>query len=289
VAAYGDRRTAFAGLAVTAVAIGIREAYDFPRATSENWVAAVFYLLPLLAFAAGLYVHSARESADHERRARSLERERDERALAVAEERVRIARELHDVVAHSVTATVVQAEAAEEVLATSPDSAAEALRNIQRTGRETLITMRGLVGIMRSHESPGALTPHPGVDEVPALVEDSASPDLRISLRVEGEPRQLPPGVDLSAYRIVQESLTNVRRHAGRPATALVTVRYEELWIELEVLDDGRPQPSSGVGGHGLIGMRERVAFFGGNLIARPRAETGFVVRARIPVGPVQS
>ena len=202
----------------------------------------------------------------------------------MAEERARIARELHDVVAHSVSATVIQAEAAEEVLSDAPDRARQSLARIQDTGREALGEMRRLLGIMRDGPGSGELAPQPRVADLERLVKESRREHLSVTLSVEGERRELPAGVELSAYRIVQEALTNVRKHAGRPAEASVLVRYGEAALELEIADDGQG-PRAGDGqGHGLIGMRERVAFFGGEFSAAPGKEGGFVVRASFPL-----
>jgi signal transduction histidine kinase len=266
----------------------VATAYDIPATEADLWNGLFFYLLALLVFAAGLYVRGRRRSAELELQTERLERERAEQAHAVAEERARIARELHDVVAHSVSATVVQAEAAEEVLVRSPDRARQSLSRIQHTGREALGELRRLLGIMRSEEERQGLGPQPRVADVERLVEQARADDLPVTLAMEGQRRELPPGVDLSAYRVVQEALTNVRKHAGRPARASVVVRYGETALELEITDDGQG-PRAGDGyGHGLIGMRERVGFFGGEFSAGAGAKGGFVVQARFPLPAVE-
>jgi signal transduction histidine kinase len=284
--AYAERPRAFLGLGAILLGVGVHELYEVPSTEADLWNGAFFVLLMLAVFGAGVYVRGRRRSAELERQARRLEREREERARAVVEERARIARELHDVVAHSVSATVIQAEAAEEVLARHPDSARRSLRRIQSTGREALAEMRRLLGIVRGGETSGALSPQPGLEELERLIE-AASEDLGVELTIDGERRELPPGIELSAYRIVQEALTNVRRHAGRSAKASVLVHYGETALELEIADDGGgPRSTDGLG-HGIVGMRERVAFFGGEFSAGPGDGGGFVVRAHFPLAPV--
>ena len=285
---YAERRDALVGLGLVALAIGIREYYGFPRSELDNWNAGVFYVLLLLAFVGGIYVRSRRRTAALEREAERLRREREQRERAVAEERARIARELHDVVAHNVSATVVQAEAAEEVLGREPDSARRSLERIQHSGREALGEMRRLLGVMRSHDDEGRLAPQPRIAELERLVEEARADDMPVTLTIEGERRELPPGIELSAYRIVQEALTNVRKHAGRPVSADVRVRYGETTLALEIADDGHGAQGADGDGLGLIGMRERVAFFGGDFSAEPTAERGFVIRARFPLPSVE-
>ncbi len=233
-------------------------------------------------------------TADLQARAAQLERERDEEAQrAVAEERVRIARELHDVVAHSVSVMVVQAAAARRIMDSRPDAARESMESIESTGRQALAEMRRLLGVLRSGDEEAlARAPQPTLDYLPRLIEDIREAGLPVEVRVEGEPRPLPPGVDLSAYRVVQEALTNALRHAG-PARASVVVRYGQDDVEIEVTDDGRGVPedagAAGGPGHGLVGMRERVALFRGEFQAGPGDGGGFAVRARLPVEPNQA
>jgi signal transduction histidine kinase len=220
--------------------------------------------------------------------AHQLELARDENArTAVAGERARIARELHDVVAHSVSVIVVQAGAAEEVLAAAPARARESLRSVQDTGRQALVELRRLLGVLRTDDSEAALAPQPGLDQVGALAAHVREVGVAVDLRVDGERDGIPAGVDLAAYRIVQEALTNVLKHASA-SHAAVRVGYRPDVIELEILDDGHGDGANGYGanstGHGLIGMRERASLYGGVVEARPRPEGGFAVRARLPV-----
>jgi len=225
-------------------------------------------------------------TAELEQLTAELARQRDLQArAAVAVERGRIARELHDVVAHNVSMMVVQAGAAERVLEGEQPDVRAALGAIAGTGRETVDEMRLLLGVLRSDDGL-ALAPQPGLGDLDQLVRNVATAGLQVDLRVEGQPAALPPGVDLSAYRIVQEALTNVIKHAG-PASAEVIVRYGADRIEVEVRDDGHPPAGSTNGGNGLIGMRERVAMLGGELQAGALGSGGFAVLARLPItGP---
>ncbi len=213
-------------------------------------------------------------------------REREDRALlAVADERARIARELHDVVAHHVTVMVVQAGAARRSMDSSPADAREALAAVESVGRTTLEEMRRILGVLRAGPDDETLQPQPGVDRLPALIAQTRDAGLPVDLAVEGTPRALPPGIDLTAYRIVQEALTNTLKHAGR-ASATVRLRYEPDRFAIEVADDGRGAAAlpGDAGGHGLVGMRERVGLFGGRLEAGPRASGGYAVRAVLPL-----
>jgi signal transduction histidine kinase len=213
-----------------------------------------------------------------------LEREREEKArTAVAEERVRIARELHDVVAHAISVIVLQARGGRRSLATDPGETREALDMIEATGSEALAEMRRLLGMLRRDDEEIALAPQPSLRFLDALAAQVREAGLPVDLSVEGEPTELPPGVDLSAYRIVQEALTNALKHAG-PATARVVVRYRENDLELEIADTGAGASASDGEGHGLAGMRERVSLYGGKIETGPRDGGGFAVRARLPL-----
>jgi signal transduction histidine kinase len=204
-------------------------------------------------------------------RAVLLARDREERAAAaVAQERARLARELHDVVAHSVSVMVVQAGAAEQVLGSDPERAREPLRNIQATGRQTVVELRRLLGILRHGEHELATAPQPSLSQLDGLLADARHAGVAVSAAVQGTAVPLPPSIDLSAYRIVQEGLTNVIKHAGR-ADAQVLVRYTGHALELQVTDDGPGSPGGQATGHGLLGVRERVALFGGTFQAGNR------------------
>jgi signal transduction histidine kinase len=221
-----------------------------------------------------------RQQAQLAMRLTAAEEERSKRAIA--DERVRIARELHDVVAHTLSVIVLQAGAGRRIAPEQPERGARVLAGIEALGREALGDMRRLVGILRTgperdHE------PQPSLQRLPELADRVRSAGLNVSVRTEGEARPLPPGVDLTAYRIVQEALTNTLRHAGA-GRAQVVVRYGGAGVEVEVTDDGRgPSPNGAGGGHGLAGMRERVGMFGGELEVGAHEGGGFRVRALLP------
>ena len=221
---------------------------------------------------------------DKERRAQLAERERDLAAReAVVEERARIARELHDAIAHDVSMMVVQAGAERRVLNGSNDSTREVLGTIEQIGRGALTEMRRLVGMLRSDDR-DPLAPQPGLDDLPKLVAQVRAAGLPVDLRVEGEQRELPVGIELSAYRIVQEALTNALKHAG-DAHAAVRVLYGADSLELEIVDDGTgARAPVASGGHGLVGMRERVALYGGRFDAGSRPSGGFAIRVLLPI-----
>ena len=222
--------------------------------------------------------------SDRERRAELAERERDLVAReAVVEERARIARELHDAIAHNVSMMVVQAGAERRVVGEKNGSTREVLETIEQIGRGALTEMRRLVGMLRS-DAADPLEPQPGLADLPTLVAQVADAGLPVELHVEGERRALPVGIELSAYRIVQEALTNALKHAG-DANASVHVRYGRDSLELEISDDGGAAPEPAVsGGHGLVGIRERVALYGGSLQVGHRPTGGFTVRVLLPI-----
>jgi signal transduction histidine kinase len=221
---------------------------------------------------------------ERERRAQLAERERDLVAReAVVEERGRIARELHDAIAHNVSMMVVQAGAERRVLNGTTDGTREVLETIEQIGRGALTEMRRLVGMLRS-DSGDPLAPQPGLADLATLTTQVREAGLAVDLRIDGEPRELPVGIELSAYRIVQEALTNALKHAG-DAHATVRVRYGADSLELEIIDDGAGSPVPvASGGHGLVGMRERVALYGGRLDAGQRPGGGFAVRVVLPI-----
>jgi signal transduction histidine kinase len=203
---------------------------------------------------------------------------------AIRRERARIARELHDVIAHGMSVMVVQADAARHGLDPADEETRAALTEIERTGRESLREMRRLLGLLRDGgESAAALEPQPGMTTVDALVQSVRQAGLPVDLRISGEARPLSPGVDIAAYRIVQEALTNALRHAG-PARATVEIGYDDREITLRIEDTGRATGTArGPGGNGLIGMRERALLYGGSFDAGRRPD-GFVVTASLPL-----
>lgn len=239
-----------------------------------------------LAWLVGRELRRRRDEAEMLReRATRLEEERDERGRATAlEERARIARELHDVVAHSVSVMVVQAQAAQRVLEGEQRTAREALGAIESSGRQALVELRRLLGSLRDSTADEALAPQPSMQHLEALAQQMREAGLPVQIQIDGTPQPLAPGVDLSAYRIVQEGLTNVLRHAG-PARAEVNVRYGPGELELDIIDDGAGNGKGRGAGQGLVGVRERVAFYGGRLEAGRRPEGGHRLRAWLPLG----
>ncbi|MFF3326573.1 sensor histidine kinase [Streptomyces sp. NPDC002889] len=234
--------------------------------------------------------------AQLEERAARMEDERAAQAkVAVAAERARIARELHDVVAHNVSVMVVQADGAAYVLDAAPDQAKQALETISSTGRQALAEMRRLLGVLRTGDGPpsGEYVPQPDVEQIEELVEQVRSAGLTVDFKIEGTPRPLPSGVELTAYRIVQEALTNTRKHGGPEVGASVRLVYFDDGLGLLVEDDGRGSShelyedgGADGRGHGLIGMRERVGMVGGTLDAGPRPGGGFRISALLPLKP---
>ena len=214
------------------------------------------------------------------RRDREVHAAREREREAVRDERTRIARELHDVVSHSISVVAIQTQAVRRRLRPDQAQEAEDLRAVEAVTREALAEMRRLFGVLRADGEAGALAPQPGLDQLPALIEQAGVP---VELSVRGEPRPLPPGLDLAAYRIVQEALTNARRHA-RPSRVDLTLTYGDPDLEIAVCDDGRGAGGNGTPGHGLVGMRERVALYGGELEAGDRDEGGYRVVARLPM-----
>jgi signal transduction histidine kinase len=231
------------------------------------------------------YAARAREQRNAELQHRTTRLEAD-RARAAEEaasaERLRIAGELHDIVAHALGVVAVQAGAAEQVLDADPERARATLGEIRATVREAVVEMRRLLGVLRAGEEE-RLTPQPSLAQLDELVERVRGTGLGVELVVEGRARPLPPGVELSAYRIVQEGLTNVVRHAGA-SRAAVAVRYGEETVDVEVRDDGTGPSGNGAVGHGLVGVRERVALHGGRLEAGPLAAGGYGLRATLPL-----
>jgi signal transduction histidine kinase len=229
---------------------------------------------------------SARRQAEIEYRAEQLRLSQEQNMLgAVVAERLRIARDLHDVVAHHVSVMGVQAGAARRALDRDADLAREALQTVERTARNAIGELRGLLGVLRAEdaEQPEGHEVSPGLDQLDDLVSRARATGLDVRHGVYGEPRPVPEGVALSAYRVVQEALTNVVRHAGA-RSAEVRVRYLDNALEVEITDDGRGHGQTRTGGFGLVGMRERIAVHGGELEAGPRRDAGYRVRASLPV-----
>jgi signal transduction histidine kinase len=285
VAAYASARSAVLGAALSAAAVAVAAA----RGSGGDAAPALVPALILLGVVWGLgRVVGARYSS-----ARAIERraaERDRRAeaearAAVAAERERIARELHDAVSHSLALIAMQAGGAQAILRREPGRAEQSLHSIERAAREGLTEMRRLLGLMGTDSAQGDLSPQGGIDQVGAIVERARDAGLEVELRVEGEPRALPPGIDLSAYRIVQEALTNAVKHAGR-CHAAVSVRWRPGAVELEITNDGASGSSDlrRSAGRGLIGMRERAALVGGELEVGPTEDGTFRVWSRLPL-----
>jgi len=282
--AYGGRRQAVLGLAITAAAATVHDLEDPQIASGTHLATATLFwwLLLLAVWLVGVFVGSRREAAALAARASRLERDTQ---VAVAEERARMARELHDIVSHNLSVVVAQAAGARAVAERRPGAVSPTLEKIERSGRAALVEMRRLLGVLREDAGDANLAPQPGLTQLEALAASVRAAGLAVELEVEGDFGDLPPAVDLSAYRIIQEALTNALKHAG-PARAHVHVRRDPDALVIEVVDDGvgsGPGDSSEVG-HGLVGMRERVALFGGEFRAQARREGGFAVQARLPL-----
>jgi signal transduction histidine kinase len=277
-----DRSQAVAGLAAGVGVVAVT-AHNDPTGGAANII--FFSIVSAIVWTIGFAIGRQFQAADEAKgRALRAERAREERArVAVADERARIARELHDVVGHSVSVMTVQASAVRRLLRPHQERQRDALLVVEQTGREALAEMRRMVGVLRRPEEAPALAPQPSLEHVDKLVEHARESGLAVELLIEGEPEQLPAGVDLTAYRLVQEGLTNALKHAQARHTE-VLVRYGEGHIELTVSDDGRGVGSGDGGGHGLVGMRERVSVYGGELEAGPRAGGGYRLRATLPL-----
>jgi signal transduction histidine kinase len=277
-------RSALIGIAGAALGLAILADNPGPLRVADVGFLAVFTGAPYIA---GVALRSREErAADLEQRAAALERERDEREReAVAEERARIARELHDVVGHSIGVMMAQTGAARFLVSEDPARARDALLVVEDAGRQALTEMRHMLEVLREDGETDALGPQPGLRELEPLVAAGRASGLDVVLEVEGTPSALPVGIQLAAYRIVQEALTNVRKHAGTAPTVVV-VRHSPGVLDLSIENDGPPVSANGSGlsgGHGVIGMRERVALYGGEIAVGPRAEGGYFVRARLP------
>lgn len=292
-AAHSEHRSrAWAGMAASVVVLMVAASFgllDDPDGYQYLTALSMFGFL-VGAIGAGLFLRNReRIFVDTERRATVAEADRlAEAERAVANERSRIAREMHDVVAHSMSVVAVQAAAGREIVHADPDRAAQVFARVEAAARESLSELRRMLGVLREiGDESASLSPQPGIAEIAAAVEQSNAAGVATRLTVTGEQRTLPAGVQLTAFRIVQEALTNVRKHAGCSATATVSIEYRPSSLVLEVVDDGRGAASllSGSGaGHGLLGMRERVEIYGGELQTGPIPGGGFVVRALLPL-----
>jgi signal transduction histidine kinase len=264
---------------------------DLPAQTILYQVSII--LLNVFLFAAAWWIGEVfrirnQREVELQERTRQLEKERDENARrAVMDERVRIARELHDVVAHHVSVMGIQAGAARRILKQQPDKANDVLSQIEASSRQAVAELQRLLGFLREDNHVDDIAPQPGLKQLDYLVQQMRLTGLNVSVKKEGTEISLPPGVDLSAYRIIQEALTNTLKHAG-PVKADVTIRYLRDALELEIKDNGPKVPRSetdrGYKGRGLIGMRERVALHSGEFFAGSMAEGGFSVKAKLPL-----
>jgi signal transduction histidine kinase len=290
---YVGRRAAALYTVANVVFVAVQELIQDD--SLQQWIITmvVAVLALSLCWALGEFVGARRAyNGEVEQRLALLELDRDRQArMAVAAERARIARELHDVVAHAVSVIVVQADGAAYAVRSQPELAERAVRTISSTGREALTELRRLLGVLRSDESGGEggeLTPQPGAQSLSELAERVRAVGLPVRLEIVGDVDDLPAGVGLGVYRIVQEALTNTLKHGGPGTKATVRVARAGAEVTLDISDDGRPSVRSVVGvsgGNGIIGMRERALVFGGSLEAGPRADGGWRVQARLPLG----
>lgn len=273
-AAHTTGRRAWAAGAITAT---IATAVTVTDPDGVTFGGAIFFTLLFGAPWLAGYVVQRRRLGESRMR-----HERDAAEAAIGEERARIARELHDVVAHAVSVIVLQARGGRRLLDTEPEATRGALDTIEHTGQQALVEMRRLVALLRESDEELALAPQPTLLQLDHLVDQIRAAGLPVEISIEGPAVELPPGVDLSAYRIVQEALTNALKHAG-PARARVRLRYATEGLDVDVDDDGAGTGGKGGSGYGLDGIRERVSIYGGDLEAGPRSGGGFSVHARLP------
>jgi signal transduction histidine kinase len=290
VGAMCELRVSLTALVPTAVVVAVLSAATADvegRETSALGGATIAVALTVGIWALGAYVQTRRRYLrELEERAAQAEREREQLArIAVHEERASIARELHDIVAHSVSVMLVGVRGARDVLRTAPEAADQTLARVETSGEQSLAELRRILALLRSPEHGAESRPQPSLGDLDELVADYREAGLPVRLEVTGVPRPLPGGVELSVYRIVQEALTNVLRHAD-PTRVTVTLAFRRSGLEVEVVDDGARQTDQLDGtGHGIVGMRERVALLGGELETERRVGGGYRVAARLPMG----
>jgi signal transduction histidine kinase len=277
--AYEERRRAVIGIAFVSVWVAVGFAIDPSRGGAGDYLFVLILFGGVWALGVALRARGL-HAATAEQRAELAEADALE---AVAHERARIARELHDVVAHTVSLMVIQTGAVRRRIHRERPRDAELLAEVESAGRDAIEELRRLLGILRDPDEALSLAPQPGLDRLEPLVEQVREAGLPVELSVEGARVAIPAGVDLAAYRIVQESLTNALKHAKGARTAVV-VRYDPRSLAIEVTDDGASQANGGGTGHGLVGMRERASLYGGTLEAGPRPGGGYAVRATLPL-----
>jgi signal transduction histidine kinase len=278
-ALYSDRRVVVAALLVAAAAwlLAFGGTAQIP-----NGLVPILLVAPVWLAGSALRRREQRVEASAERADR-LERERE---TALRAERARIARELHDVVTHSVSVMVMQAGAARQIMGRDERRSQALLESVESSGRSALEELRHLLGLLSDQDEDAPLSPQPGVSEIPTLIEQVGQTGVAVELSVQGQPRPVSGGLAVAAYRIVQEALTNVLKHAGGAPTQVV-VRWSDAALEIEIVDDGPPHDlaeGDGRPGRGIAGMRERAAMYGGTLDAHPTPDRGYLVRARIPL-----
>jgi signal transduction histidine kinase len=278
-AAYGSRQEALAGFVALLAGYAIFAGEDRNVRSGDSgqlWSAAFFGVAAVAIWFAGVWVHSRRGARELAGRAAALERDS---ARAIADERARMARELHDIVSHNLSVVVLQASGAR-----ASGASASTLEKIERSGREALVEMRRLLGVLREDgDDPTELAPQPGIAQLESLAETVRAAGVAVALHVDDECDTLPPALELSVYRIVQEALTNTLKHAGS-VQAEVRIRRSGGSLTVDVVDEGAPSAEPDRVGHGLVGMHERTALFGGELRAGPRPEGGWAVHARLPI-----
>jgi signal transduction histidine kinase len=293
VGAWCSTRRGLVGVGVVSVVVVLLGLGDSPGLDAVGVVAVILQFAAVWAIGVALRSRRAATDARVREADERAEAERQSAARVLAEERLRIAQELHDVVAHSMSVIAVQAGVGAHVLDERPDQARAALEAISATSRGTLTELRRLLGVLRDSDGARSHAPAPGLSDLPHLVDEVRTAGVPAALHVEGHPGAVHAGVELSAYRIVQEALTNVIKHAGHPTRVDVNVRYAPYGLSVEVVDDGRGAAQVRNGdsegsGHGLIGMRERVDVWGGELTVGPAPGGGYRVRAQLPYGDEQ-